>query len=159
MTQNIKSFDFCSPLVDRKRIWRSSFKQTKTDPNEFAIKAAKSSGEGNGVVFVQGAAQGEDMRAPDAPAVLPQVVLAAEHYGRLERILQKKVPVTVELNVQNRFTTDSLDSVNVIAEIPGTDKKDEIVMIGAHFDSWQAGTGATDNGISSAVMMLSLIHI
>jgi hypothetical protein len=112
-----------------------------------------SRGEGNGVIFVQGAQTGEDMRAPDAPPVLPQVVLAAEHYGRLQRILEKKTPVTVDLNVQNRFTTDSLDSVNVVAELPGTDKKDEIVMIGAHFDSWQAGTGATDNGISSAVMM------
>jgi carboxypeptidase Q len=112
-----------------------------------------SRGEGNGVIFVQGAQAGEDMRAADAPTVLPQVVLAAEHYGRLQRILEKKVPVTIDLNVQSRFTTDSLDSLNVIAEIPGTDKKDEVVMIGAHFDSWQAGTGATDNGISSAVMM------
>lgn len=112
-----------------------------------------SRGEGNGVIFVQGAQAGEDMRAPDAPPVLPQIVLAAEHYGRLERILQKKIPVTVDLNVQNRFTSDSLDSINIVAELPGTDKKDEIVMIGAHFDSWHAGTGATDNGISSAVMM------
>jgi hypothetical protein len=112
-----------------------------------------SRGEGNGVIFVQGASTGEDMRAPDAPPVLPQIVLAAEHYGRLQRILEKKTPVSVELNVANKFTTDSLDSLNVIAELPGTDKKDEIVMIGAHFDSWQAGTGATDNGISSAVMM------
>jgi carboxypeptidase Q len=112
-----------------------------------------SRGEGNGVIFVQGAQQGEDMRAADAPTVLPQVVLAAEHYGRLQRILEKKLPVSVELNVQSRFTTDSLDSLNIVAELPGTDKKDEVVMIGAHFDSWQAGTGATDNGISSAVMM------
>jgi len=112
-----------------------------------------SRGEGNGVIFVQGAQTGEDMRQADAPQVLPQIVLASEHYGRLQRILEKKTPVSVELNVQNRFTTDSLDSINVIAEIPGTDKKDEVVMIGAHFDSWQAGTGATDNGISSAVMM------
>lgn len=112
-----------------------------------------SRGEGNGVIFVQGAQAGEDMRAADSPTVLPQIVLAAEHYGRIERILQKKLPVTIDLNVQNRFTTDDLNSLNIVAELPGTDKKDEIVMIGAHFDSWQAGTGATDNGISSATMM------
>jgi hypothetical protein len=112
-----------------------------------------SRGEGNGVLFVQGATAGEDMRAPDSPQVLPQIVLAAEHYGRLQRILEKKLPVSIDLNVQNRFTSDSLDSLNIVAELPGTDKKDELVMIGAHFDSWQAGTGATDNGISSAVMM------
>jgi len=112
-----------------------------------------SRGEGNGVIFVQGAQAGEEMRQPDSPPVLPQVVLAAEHYGRLQRILEKKVPVTIDLNVQNRFTSDDLNSLNIVAELPGTDKKDEIVMIGAHFDSWQAGTGATDNGISSATMM------
>jgi carboxypeptidase Q len=112
-----------------------------------------SRGEGNGVIFVQGAQAGEEMRLPDSPQVLPQIVLAAEHYGRLVRILEKKVPVSIDLNVQNRFTSDDLNSLNVVAELPGTDKKDEIVMIGAHFDSWQAGTGATDNGISSAVMM------
>jgi carboxypeptidase Q len=112
-----------------------------------------SRGEGNGVIFVQGAQTGEEMRQPDSPQVLPQVVLAAEHYGRLQRLHEKKTPVSIELNVQNRFTSDDLNSLNVIAELPGTDKKDEIVMIGAHFDSWQAGTGATDNGISSAVMM------
>src|SRR5262249_42495839 len=110
-----------------------------------------SRGEGNGVIFVAGVPVGGDKRAPGRPPMLPQIVLAAEHYGRLQRILEKKLPVSVDLNVQNRFTGDSLDSLNIVAELPGTDKKDELVMIGAHFDSWQAGTGATDNGISSAV--------
>ena len=61
--------------------------------------------------------------------------------------------VTIELNVQNRFLDDTLDSFNVVAEIPGTDRADEIVMLGAHFDSWHAGTGATDNAAGSAAMM------
>jgi Zn-dependent M28 family amino/carboxypeptidase len=84
--------------------------------------------------------------------VPPQVVLAVEHYDRIARILQKKVPVSVELNIQTSMT-DNQDAFNVVAEIPGTDKADEIVMLGAHFDSWHTGTGATDNGAGSAVML------
>ncbi|MPY88559.1 MAG: M20/M25/M40 family metallo-hydrolase [Luteitalea sp.] len=112
-----------------------------------------SRGEGNGVIFVQGARSGEDMRQADSPAVLPQIVLAVEHYGRLSRILDKSIPVKMDLEVENTFTDSDLNSLNVIAELPGTDKKDEVVMIGAHFDSWQASTGATDNGASSAVVL------
>jgi Zn-dependent M28 family amino/carboxypeptidase len=59
----------------------------------------------------------------------------------------------MDLDVKNTFTTNDPNSFNIIAEIPGTDKADEIVMLGAHFDSWQAGTGATDNAAGSAVMM------
>jgi carboxypeptidase Q len=110
-----------------------------------------SRGEGNGVVFVQGATP--DMRQPKDARALPQIGLAAEHYGRIERILEKNLPVKVELNVQNRFLDDNLNSYNVIAELPGTDQADEVVIIGAHFDSWQAATGATDNAVSSAVVM------
>jgi Zn-dependent M28 family amino/carboxypeptidase len=62
----------------------------------------------------------------------------------------------MELDVQNSFFTDELNSFNIVAEIPGTDKADEVVMLGAHFDSWQAGTGATDNAAGSAVMMEAL---
>ena len=107
----------------------------------------------NGAVRVQGPMAGEGSREKDAPTVLPQVVIAAEHYGRIARLLDKKVPVTVELDVRNRFIDDDLNVFNIVGEIPGTDKKDELVMIGAHFDSWHSGTGATDNGVSSAVMI------
>ena len=84
--------------------------------------------------------------------VPPQIVIAVEHYGRLARTLDKKVPVTVELTVQNRFIDDQ-PGFNVLAELPGTDKADEIVMLGAHFDSWHGATGATDNGVGSAIML------
>jgi carboxypeptidase Q len=83
---------------------------------------------------------------------LPQVVIAIEHYGRIARTLEKKLPVTIEANIVNTFHDDT-SSFNVVAEIPGTDKADEIVMLGAHFDSWHGGTGATDNASGSAVMM------
>ena len=69
------------------------------------------------------------------------------------RTLEKKIPVTLQMDIDNRFYDDDLNAFNVVAEIPGTDKADEVVMLGAHFDSWHAGTGATDNAAGSAVMM------
>ena len=102
-----------------------------------------------GTVFVQGGGS----RDPKDPPTVPQIVLAVEHYNRLARILERKVPVTLELDVENTFHDADLNAFNVVAEIPGTDKADELVMLGAHFDSWHAGTGATDNAAGSAVMM------
>src|SRR4030095_3339248 len=81
-----------------------------------------------------------------------QVVVAVEHYKRIARVLQKNLPGSSELNVKTAITV-SEDGFNVIAEIPGTDKADELVMLGAHFDSWHTGTGATDNAAGSAVIM------
>ena len=107
----------------------------------------------NGAVRVQAPPEGENQRQTTDAPVLPQIVVAGEHYGRLLRLLDKKIPVALEIDVKNRFVDTDLNSLNVIAELPGTDKADEIVMIGAHFDSWHSGTGATDNGVSSAVMM------
>src|SRR5262245_1143715 len=114
-----------------------------------------SRGDG-GTIFVQ---QGGAYN-PNAPQMFvrfpanvpPQVVLAVEHYNRLARTLDKNVPVSIELNIKNE-TQPNQTAFNVIAELPGTDKADEIVMLGAHFDSWHSGTGATDNGAGSAVMM------
>lgn len=93
-------------------------------------------------------------RQPGAAPSVPQLAVAAEHYGRMYRQVQKGIPVRLELDIRNRFT-DETESFNVVADIPGSDArlKDEVVMIGAHFDSWHNATGATDNGGSSAVMM------
>lgn len=93
-------------------------------------------------------------RQPNAAASVPQLSVAAEHYGRMYRQVQKGVPVRLELDIRNRFT-DETEAFNVVADLPGSDPrlKDEIVMIGAHFDSWHNATGATDNAGSSAVMM------
>ncbi len=87
------------------------------------------------------------------------MTLAVEHYNRLVRILDKGVPVKVELNVQTRFYDETTaNGFNVIAEMPGTDPvlKDEVVLLGAHFDSVASGTGATDNATGSAAMMEAL---
>jgi Zn-dependent M28 family amino/carboxypeptidase len=92
-------------------------------------------------------------RAVNAPPMPPQIVLAAEHYGIMFRNLEKGIPVSMELQVENRFYTDDLNAFNVVGEIRGSDRADEIVMVGAHFDSWHTGTGATDNASGSAIMM------
>jgi len=94
--------------------------------------------------------------AKDLTGVLPQAVVAVEHYNRIVRMIEKGVPVQMEVNINTRFYDQDLMSYNVIAEIPGTDLKDEVVMLGAHFDSWHAGTGATDNAAGSAVCMEAL---
>ncbi len=82
---------------------------------------------------------------------LPTVALTAEHYNRIVRLLDHKIPVKLEFDIKTTVYEDSLDSLNIVGEIPGGKKKDEVVMIGAHFDSWQGGTGATDNAAGSAV--------
>lgn len=93
------------------------------------------------------------VRDKDATMVVPQVVVAVEHYNRIIRMLQRGAPVQLEFNVASKFYDQDLMSYNVVAEIPGTDLKDEVVMLGAHFDSWHTGTGATDNAAGSAVCM------
>jgi carboxypeptidase Q len=119
-----------------------------------------------GTMFVQSAtlAYPEDVprdkqktiRDKDAPPIVPQVIVAVEHYNRLIRMIQRGTPVQLEFNVSAKYYDQDLMSHNVIAEIPGTDLKDEIVMLGAHFDSWHSGTGATDNAAGSAVCMEAL---
>lgn len=94
----------------------------------------------------------ESSRSAKAPKILPQIVVAAEHYNRMVRQIQKGISVKVDLTLETEFTPAE-NGFNVIAEIPGTDLKDEVVMIGAHLDSWHSGTGATDNACGSAVMM------
>jgi hypothetical protein len=103
----------------------------------------------NGTIFATYAG----WREPNYPLPPPTVAIAVEHYNRIARLLNKKIPVRLEFDIQTRFHEDDLDGFNVIAEIPGQSKKDEVVMIGAHLDSWIAGTGATDNAAGSAVML------
>jgi carboxypeptidase Q len=103
----------------------------------------------DGTVFVQ---QGGS-RDPKDPPAITRVALATEHYGRIYRLLQKKIPVTLKLDVDNKFYDEDLNSFDILGEIPGTDKADEVVMLGGHFDSWQSGTGATDNAAGAATML------
>jgi carboxypeptidase Q len=86
---------------------------------------------------------------------VPVVIAAIENYGRVYRLLKANVPVTIEMNVDVKFTGDHEHGFDTIAEIPGTDPKlkDEVVMVGGHMDSWAAATGATDNGAGTVVAM------
>src|SRR2546421_2598376 len=105
-----------------------------------------SSGDG-GTIFIWG-------NGGSASGELPSIKVSAESYGRIARILEKNISVTLELEMQNTFY-DNPNVFNIIAEIPGTDPKlkDEVVMMGAHFDSWTYGTGATENAAGSAMLM------
>jgi hypothetical protein len=106
-------------------------------------------GTDGGTVFAT-AAGSREVRDEVPP---PSVALTLEHYDRIVRLIEKKTPVTLQFDIENRMENEEKDSFNVTAEIPGSDKKDEVVMLGAHLDSWTGGTGATDNAAGCAVTM------
>jgi Zn-dependent M28 family amino/carboxypeptidase len=89
----------------------------------------------------------------DSTKNLPGVILRNEDYGRIARVLADGTPVTLEFNIVNRTYPEGHTSYNAVAEIAGTDKADEVVMLGGHLDSWHSATGATDNAIGCAIMM------
>jgi carboxypeptidase Q len=91
-------------------------------------------------------------RARD-PLAPPTFVISAEHYGRIARLVEQKQAVRVRLDLKTTVSAKDVDGGNIVGEIPGGARKDEIVMVGAHFDSWHSGTGTTDNGAGSAVMI------
>ncbi len=135
-----------------------------------ALLVDPSRGDG-GTLFVQSASVPQPPRDPNAPApagplnrgiqpwdksapkITPQIALAAEHYNRIVRMLQAGEPVKMTVDLSVAWQDADLNGYNTIAEIPGTDLKDEIVMLGAHMDSWHSGTGATDNAAGCAVVM------
>jgi hypothetical protein len=107
----------------------------------------------HGTVFVTGRDAG--------PSAVPALVLAAEHYNLILRYLERKIPVTLAVEAKGTYDERTRETQNVIAEIPGADNalKDEIVMVGAHLDSWHTGTGATDNadGVATAMEAVRVI--
>ena len=92
-------------------------------------------------------------RTYDLAKAVPTVVMRNEDYGRISRILADGTPVELEFTIVNKVYPEGRTAYNAIAEIPGTDKKDEVVMLGGHLDSWHSATGATDNAIGCAMMM------
>jgi len=106
-------------------------------------------GSANGLIFVQNAGPWEAKETLAAPSF----VVAREQYNRMARLLEKKIPVKMRFNLAADISAKDIDGYNVVAELPGGAKKDEVVMLGAHLDSWHSGTGATDNAAGSAVMM------
>ncbi len=129
------------------------------------LVTGSSKGDG-GTMFVQQAAvPGDPPRgspgattrprvwADDAPAIPPQLMMASEDYNRLIRIAERGITIKADIDIVTTEHGKSIKPENVVAEIPGTDLADEVVMVGAHLDSWHSGTGATDNGIGSACAM------
>ena len=130
-----------------------------------AVVVEPGSGQGGTVYVTSAIAPPPSAGASEAhpwdmakPTIIPQVVVAAEQYNRLVRLSAIGVPFTLRVNVSARFDDDDPMSDNVIAEIPGTDLMDEIVMFGGCLDSWHAGTGATDNA-AGAVVVLEAMRI
>jgi carboxypeptidase Q len=126
-----------------------------TDLNKFLrdegvlVVIKPGAGPDGGTVMGSGAAQ---PTATDDQLPPPSVLVTNEHYNRMARLIEKGIPVTLEFDIATKFTPPG-DSFNVIAEIPGTNPDAGVVMLGAHFDSWTGGTGATDNAAGSAVSM------
>ncbi len=92
-------------------------------------------------------------RTFDVTKVVPTVVMRNEDFGRITRLLAYKTPVRLEFDIRNRSVPDGVTSYNLIGEIAGSDKRDEVIMLGGHLDSWHSATGATDNAIGCATMM------
>ena len=114
-------------------------------------------GGGSGGTFFDdnGATLGRTPYIAEKRVKIPVVVAAIESYGRLYRLTQNHAPVSVEINVDTKFTGEHEHGFDTVAEIPGTDPKlkEQVVMVGGHLDSWIAGTGATDNGAGTVVAM------
>jgi carboxypeptidase Q len=120
--------------------------------NEGAIAMLSTSPRNaEGTVFVQGGG----LFAPNTPENFLDVAIAYEDYMTLQRLIQHNIAVKIDLDTKTKFSSDDVKGYNVVAEIPGTDKKlkEQLVMIGGHLDSWHGATGATDNAAGCATMM------
>jgi carboxypeptidase Q len=147
-----------SSREERERM-RKKLEQFYKDENVLLVLSQGYNGSGGTIFAMSGGSQD-----PKRPLAVPGVALMPEQYNRIARLLEHNIPVKLEFNIQNEFYNDQPNSFNITGEIPGNGpQKDQLVMLGAHFDSWHGGTGATDNAAGSAVMMeavriLAAIH-
>jgi len=112
-----------------------------------ALVRVNDAGEAYGIIRAQDVSGYNEL--PQVPAVL----MAHDDYARMARLLEDGRPVRARMDIENHFYPAGTTAYNAVGEIPGRDKKDEVVMLGGHFDSWAGGTGATDNGAGSAIML------
>jgi carboxypeptidase Q len=141
-----------NPLFNMTPEERQTFldRQRKFFKDEGALMTVTASARGeSGTVF----ASNGSPRTGDPTQNIPSVAITAENYNRIARLLEHQVPVKLTFDIKTAFDMTNTDSFNVIAEIPGTAKPNELVMVGGHFDSWHMGTGATDNAAGSTVAM------
>ena len=135
-----------SPEQQKRIDFRNKSNQFLKDEGALVVVHSGNVGDAGIVFGQQGGSQD-----PKDPVPPPMVVVTPEHYNRVVRLLDHNIPVKLEFDIQARFIDSPTDSFNVVGEIEGGRKKDEIVMLGAHLDSWHGGTGATDNATGSAV--------
>jgi hypothetical protein len=145
-------FEVAAEFGERRRKVTEKLWAFFAEEQPAAVLTTDERGDG-GLIFVEGL----PVWAAGAPNPPPALVVAPEAYDRLIRLNEKKVPVQVEVDVTARYH-DETDSQNVVAELPGGKKKDEVVIIGAHLDSWHSATGATDNA-AGVVIMLEVVRI
>ena len=134
---------------ERRREFRKLLAQFAMDEKIAVIVEPGAGDLGAGNFRVQSSGTWTD----EEPVGVPTVGIAPEHYNRIARLLDKKKDVEMEIDIRSRFLTDDLNSYNTIADLKGTDKKGEVVMMGAHLDSWHTSNGATDNAAGVVVIM------
>lgn len=157
------------PAAAGRAAWRGRLRklyELRGKVNEFCeeegvVATVESSPKGGGLILLGGGGS----KWPDESVGVPAVALAAEHYNRLIRLLElaqgssekaadeKRSAPVLEIDVSTRFEGDDLTAYNTVAEIPGTDLADQVVMVGAHLDTWHSSPGATDNAAGVAVAM------
>jgi hypothetical protein len=154
-TKGLDDLVLDTPAPPRSDTQRRTAQRWATQRNKFlneegALAVVSTGYRGDGGTVFASRAGSHDGKYPDPPTM---IAVTPEHYNRIVRLLDKKVPTKLRLDVEAQYHDATKDSHNIVAEIPGTTKADEIVMLGAHFDSWHGGTGASDNAAGSAVMM------
>ncbi len=137
----------------RRRQFTVSLNKFLADEKPLALIAAGGNDGGN-VRLIRG-----PQRAGEASSV-PYLVMAAEHYSRIARLLDRKIDVELELDVRVKLTEQEEKGYNTVADLPGTDLKDQVVLLGGHLDSWHPGTGATDDasGVSVAMEAVRILN-
>src|SRR5262245_55489718 len=149
-----RAFFNLAPLAVVTKVWerqeerQDRFNKFLSDEGALAVFVPSYAGSG-GTAFGEAAGSYKE----SVPAPLPRISLTIEHYNRIVRLLERKVPTKLELEVRTTAQGATGEGLNILAELPGASKPDEVVMLGAHFDSWVGGTGATDNGTGSAVII------
>ena len=146
----------------RGQLEQSTFRRegiSETEVEEFyksegvAVVLTASIGS-DGTVYATGLPTTRDNKTRDGiESALPTLAVATEHYNRIHRILERSIAVTMDIEIRVAFDESDQRGFNIIGEIPGTDLADELVMVGAHLDSWHTGTGATDNASGISVVL------
>lgn len=130
------------------RLMRNKLNKYLKDEGALVVVNYGTSGDGGTVFASYGGSQ-----IPTDPVPPPMVAITPEHYNRIARLILHGAAPKVTFDIDTEYNREDQMGFNVIGEIPGTSKKDEVVMLGGHFDSWQGGTGATDNGTGSSVAL------